>query len=239
MKQTITLLDDHDVVFPPTKMALSQPNGLLAVGGNLKLETLLLAYRQGIFPWFSEEEPILWWSPAPRMVFTPGKVHRSRSLNKLIKKNPYRITFNHDFIGVIQACAEPRGISEGTWITDDMQEAYIALHQAGHAHSVEVWDQQELIGGLYGLAIGRVFFGESMFSRRSNTSKLAIVALSEQLARWQFALMDCQVHNPHLESLGAQLISREEFLETLDDYCPLSPSGAHWKKDWQWIDHSS
>ncbi|OED43461.1 leucyl/phenylalanyl-tRNA--protein transferase [Endozoicomonas sp. (ex Bugula neritina AB1)] len=238
MKQTITLLDDTHVVFPPVHQALYQPDGLLALGGNLEINTLLSAYRQGIFPWFSDDDPILWWSPAPRMVFEPGQLHRSRSLSKLIRKNPYNITFDHDFQGVIRACAEPRNNSEGTWITADMQTAYINLHQAGHAHSVEVWDDDQLVGGIYGVAIGRIFFGESMFSRKSNTSKLAITALSEQLKVWQFALVDCQVHNPHLKSLGAKPISREEFLKTLDHYCSLPPSGAHWKQDWQWIDHS-
>ena len=238
MKQLITLLDDDNVIFPPIHQALTQPDGLLAMGGNLKVDTLLSAYRQGIFPWFNDADPILWWSPAPRMVFTPGLLHCSRSLKKLIRKNACRITFDYDFTGVIHACAEPRTNSEGTWITEDMLEAYIALHQAGHAHSVEVWDQEQLVGGVYGLAIGRVFFGESMFSRQSNTSKLALTALSEQLKQWQFALVDCQVHNPHLESLGARQMSRKDFLKTLDRYCPLTPSGAHWKQDWQWNDRS-
>ena len=239
MKQIITLLDDENVTFPSVHQALSQPDGLLAVGGNLDVDTLLSAYRQGIFPWFNDDDPILWWSPAPRMVFRPGTLYCSKSLAKLFRKNRYRITFDHDFSGVIHACAEPRANSEGTWITDDMMEAYIALHQAGYAHSVEVWDRDQLVGGLYGLAIGRVFFGESMFSRQSNTSKLAVTALSEQLKQWEFALFDCQVHNPHLESLGAGLISREDFLKTLDHYCPLEPTGANWRKDWQWNDRSS
>ena len=239
MNQTITLLDDQHVVFPPVYQALSEPDGLLAVGGNLNVETLLSAYRQGIFPWFNDNDPILWWSPAPRMTFRPGQLHRGRSLRKLIRKHPYRITFDHAFHQVIEACAETRPNSEGTWITTEMKAAYITMHRAGHAHSVEVWDGEQLVGGIYGLAIGRVFFGESMFSRQSNTSKLALHALSDQLALWGFVLMDCQVHNPHLESLGITLMPRKTFLEILDRYCPQEPSGAHWKQDWQWNDHPS
>ena len=238
MKQAITLLDDHNVVFPPPQYALMEPDGLLAIGGNLGVETLLTAYRQGIFPWFNDDDPILWWSPSARMVFKPGDLHRSRSLNKVIRKEVYQITFDHDFVGVIAGCAEPRTYSKDTWITGDMQVAYNNLHQSGHAHSVEVWDGEELIGGLYGLAIGKVFFGESMFSRRSNASKLAVAALSQRLENWGFGMMDCQIHNPHLESLGAKLISRDEYLKIIDHYCPLSTSGAHWKMNWQWNDCS-
>ena len=237
MKPTITLLDDETVVFPPVSMALKEPNGLLAIGGNLDVDTLFSAYRQGIFPWFNDDDPILWWSPAPRMVLRPEELHISRSLRRLLRKNEYKITFDHDFAGVIQHCAAPRSYEQGTWITHDMQDAYIGFHQAGYAHSVEVWSQDELVGGLYGVAIGQVFFGESMFSRRSNTSKLALAALVSQLQQWDFKLIDCQQHTPHLESLGARDISRKDFTDQLNRYCPCPPVEANWKQVWQWNDH--
>ena len=237
MKSTITLLDDEIVVFPPVNMALQEPSGLLAIGGNLNIDTLFSAYRQGIFPWFNDHDPIFWWSPAPRMVLSPGELHISRSLRRLLQKNKYKITFDHDFAQVIQQCAAPRSYEQSTWITDDMQEAYIDFHHAGYAHSVEVWDQDQLVGGLYGVAIGQVFFGESMFSRQSNTSKIALAALSSQLQRWEFKLIDCQQHTAHLESLGAHDISRKKFTDQLNRYCPCQPVEANWKQVWQWNDH--
>ena len=236
MKPIITLLDDEQVEFPSVSMALQEPNGLLAIGGNLDVGTLFSAYRQGIFPWFNDDDPILWWSPAPRMVLHPEELHISRSLRRQLRKQQYKITFDHDFAGVISQCAVPRNIEEGTWITHDMQDAYIDFHHAGYAHSVEVWDQGLLVGGLYGVAIGRVFFGESMFSRQSNTSKIALAALSCQLQQWQFKLIDCQQHTPHLESLGARDISRKDFIDRLNRYCPCQPVEANWKQVWQWND---
>ncbi|MGB1271914.1 MAG: leucyl/phenylalanyl-tRNA--protein transferase, partial [Endozoicomonas sp.] len=190
------------------------------------------------FPWFNEGDPILWWSPSPRMVFRPGELHLSRSLKKLLRQQHYRVTLDHDFSGVIRSCAELRQAAEGTWITGDMLDAYQSMHAAGHAHSVEVWSPEGLVGGLYGIAIGQVFFGESMFSRESNTSKIAMATLSRQLADWDFKLCDCQVYSAHLESLGAWLMPREEFMERLDRYCSNPLSSANWKKEWQWNDQS-
>lgn len=236
MQQTITLLDDEQVDFPPAHKALANPNGLLAIGGNLEVDTLLNAYRQGIFPWFNDKDPILWWSPAPRMVFKPAELHISRSMRRLLRKRSFRITFGHDFPGVIRQCAAPRKEKGGTWITEDMIDAYIQLHHAGHAHSVEIWQNDQLVGGLYGVSIGQVFFGESMFSRVSNASKIAITALASQLHLWNFQLIDCQQHTDHLASLGAEDISRKEFIDQLNRYCPLTPSGANWKQVWQWND---
>lgn len=209
-------LDNLHPEFPSVDQALTKPDGLLCAGGNLSVSTLTSAYPQGIFPWFSEGQPILWWSPDPRMVLTPDTLLVSKSLRKLIRqqKNSDRfcVTVDSNFPAVIKACAEARNISEGTWITDDMQSAYIDLHRAGFAHSIEVWSEDNLAGGLYGIAIGRVFFGESMFSRQSNTSKLALVALLRSML---FDLVDCQVHTNHLASLGAHLIKRSAFLEKM------------------------
>ncbi len=236
MPDTITLLPDHVTGFPPIEHALEQPDGLLAIGGNLKVDTLLMAYQRGIFPWFNEGDPILWWSPSPRMVLVPGHLHLSRSLQKLLRKNLYQVTFDHDFPAVINACASSRRSSEGTWITDEMITAYTALHNAGYAHSIEVWREGKLVGGLYGVAQGRVFFAESMFSSESNTSKIAMTALSEQLLAWQFKLIDCQVYSDHLNSLGARQISRAMFHDYLKRYCSLTSSCANWKQEWQWND---
>lgn len=197
--------------FPPTDSAMKDPSGLLAAGADLSPSRLLEAYRQGIFPWFEEGQPILWWSPDPRATLRPSSIHVSRSLRKAIKQKRYQFRFDSNFFGVIQACAEARSYTEGTWITDAMCEAYEKLHQMGVAHSVEVWDKEELVGGLYGIALGKVFFGESMFSRASNTSKMALVYLAEHLQAWGFELIDCQVENTHLMSLGAQCISRKQF----------------------------
>ncbi|WP_257283275.1 leucyl/phenylalanyl-tRNA--protein transferase [Endozoicomonas sp. SESOKO1] len=234
MSDTITLLPDHVIGFPPLEHALKQPDGLLAIGGNLEVDTLVMAYRQGIFPWFNEGDPILWWSPSPRMVLKPGELYLSRSLRKLLRKSIYQITCDHDFPAVIAACARIRRDSEGTWITDKMIDAYTALHDAGHAHSIEVWKEGRLVGGLYGVAQGRIFFAESMFSRESNTSKIAMTALSEQLLAWQFELIDCQVYSDHLDSLGARLMPRSIFADYLGRYCSQAPSCANWKQEWQW-----
>lgn len=206
---------DDELWFPPADLALDEPNGLLAFGGDLSPERLLLAYRQGIFPWFSEGEPILWWSPAPRMVLFPEQIKIRRSLRKRLKRNDFQWTFDQDFEQVIRLCAQLRQDQEGTWITDAMQAAYIALHQSGFAHSVEVWQEGRLVGGLYGLALGRVFFGESMFSRVSDASKVALVGLAQQLEALNFIMIDCQVYSDHLASLGAQEIERDEFLSLL------------------------
>jgi leucyl/phenylalanyl-tRNA--protein transferase len=197
--------------FPPTANALPEPNGLLAWGGGLEPERLLSAYRLGVFPWYNPGEPILWWSPAPRCVIFPCAVHISRRTARRHRSGQYEITADCAFSEVVAACAAPRKGEPGTWITMEMQRAFNSLHGRGHAHSVEVWRNKELIGGIYGLALGRVFFGESMFSLESDASKIALIALCRQLDAWQFGLLDCQVPNPHLLSMGAVTVPREKF----------------------------
>ena len=208
---TLSLLHEERVEFPPTSMALSDPNGLLALGGSLSPEWLLAAYQRGIFPWFSEGEPILWWSPSPRCVVFPHLIRISRSLRKTMRKGHFTVSFDQDFLSVMEGCAEPRADGEGTWISPEMKAAYCEMHRLGHAHSVEVWEGQQLVGGLYGIAVGRVFFGESMFHRATDASKVAFASLVAQLKAWGCTLMDCQVSNPHLLSLGATEIPRAEF----------------------------
>jgi len=197
--------------FPPVEGALTEPNGLLAAGGDLSPQRLLDAYAHGIFPWFNEEDPILWWSPDPRMVLFPGELHVSRSLRRVMRSGIFTVTLDRKFEAVMEGCAEPRADQDGTWITSEMMRAYCRLAELGHAHSIEVWEDGQLAGGLYGVAIGRVFFGESMFSRRSNASKVALAELTAQLARWGFALIDCQMSTSHLASLGAREIPRALF----------------------------
>ena len=213
--------------FPPTRAALDEPNGLLAAGGSLEPEWLLAAYRRGIFPWFSDEEPILWWTPAPRMVLFPDEFHCSRSLRKFLRRQPYRITVNRRFADVMLACAEPRPGQPGSWINGPMLRAYKRLHALGHAHSWECWDASDrLVGGLYGVSIGRVFFGESMFSHANNASKACLKSLAEEGG---YGLIDCQMHTDHLASLGAREISRSAFegrlRELLDQ--PRHPGGEN------------
>ncbi|MCP1726730.1 leucyl/phenylalanyl-tRNA--protein transferase [Natronospira proteinivora] len=200
--------------FPDPSQALEEPNGLLAAGGDLSPERLLAAYRQGIFPWFDDRNPILWWSPDPRLVIEPGQLHISRRLRRTLRQQNYRVSLDQAFESVIHACADVdlRPDQGGTWITPAMIEAYTRLHQRGHAHSIEVWMDGELAGGLYGISLGRVFFGESMFSRRRDGSKIAMAWLDAQLAAWQFELMDCQVSSPHLLRMGAREIPRQTFL---------------------------
>lgn len=196
--------------FPPLEHALQEPNGLLAVGDELSAERLLQGYTHGIFPWFSEGDPILWWSPDPRMVLFPEELKISKSLQKRLKHAEVRV--DSDFKAVMQGCAEaPRAGQNGTWILPEMIEVYCELHRLGHAHSVEVWQENTLVGGLYGVALGRIFFGESMFHRATDASKIALV----HLARMGYAMIDCQMHTPHLASLGAREISRQEFAEKL------------------------
>ncbi len=207
---------DSSSDFPPVKLALTEPDGLLAAGGDLSTERLLKAYQHGIFPWYSQDEPILWWSPNPRFVLYPGQLKISRSLKKNIRNNPYRVTMDTAFDQVITQCSrQPRPGQAGTWISDEMLEAYQRMHRLGHAHSVEVWEQDELVGGLYGMHVGPVFCGESMFSRRSNTSKVALYHLCQFLIQQGFVLIDSQVYTEHLESLGAVMIPREEYIKTL------------------------
>ncbi|MBD3609855.1 MAG: leucyl/phenylalanyl-tRNA--protein transferase [Gammaproteobacteria bacterium] len=206
---------DRPELFPDVSLALHEPDGLLAVGGDLSPERILHAYSQGIFPWYSDGQPILWWSPDPRAVLYPAQLKISRSLRKTLRKQEYQISLDQDFRGVIQACAEPREEQEGTWITDEMRDAYINLHNLGYAHSVEAWYNDELVGGVYGISIGRIFYGESMFARRTDASKVAFVHLVKQLANWDFKLIDCQVSSEHLFSLGAVEIPRYEFLQEI------------------------
>jgi leucyl/phenylalanyl-tRNA---protein transferase len=205
----LTWLQRDSLDFPALNKALREPNGLLAAGGDLRPERLIQAYRHGCFPWFQDDQPILWWSPDPRTVLLPEQLHVSRSLGKLMRKGRYRVTFDQAFADVIRACAAPRSYAVDTWITSPMQVAYLELHQRGIAHSVEVWRDDELVGGLYGLAMGQLFFGESMFSRADNASKVGFVSLVEQLKNWGFVLIDCQMPTEHLLSLGAQTISRD------------------------------
>jgi leucyl/phenylalanyl-tRNA--protein transferase len=209
------LLDPNsaDLHFPPARLA--SPEGLLAIGGDLRVERLLEAYRHGIFPWYSTGQPILWWSPDPRMVLFPENLKLSRSLRKVLRGGRYRVTLDARFREVMQSCAAPRPGQDGTWITPEMIEAYAALHAQGYAHSVEAWRGDELVGGLYGVALGAMFFGESMFARAPDASKVAFAHLVHQLAAWGFTLIDCQVTTAHLASLGAEEIARDEFLRHL------------------------
>ena len=210
--------------FPPLEHALAEPNGLLATGGDLSPERLLEAYSQGIFPWFNEDEPILWWSPDPRMVLFPNELKISQSLRKTIKKHNYQIRTDSHFKQIMQACAQPRKNQAGTWIHPQMIAAYTALYEMGWAHCVETWIDDQLIGGLYGVSIGRIFFGESMFSLKPNASKIAFVHLVQQLQQWQFDLIDCQVRTSHLASLGAREISRRQFRQILDSSISIHSS---------------
>lgn len=210
----VYLLSD-DLIFPSPKLAPQE--GLLAVGGDLSQERLLLAYRMGIFPWYSENEPIMWWSPDPRLVLYPSELKISKSLQKTIKKQPFQVTVDQAFETVIKACAQSRTrMQEGTWIVDDMIAAYCKLHESGLAHSVEAWQDARLAGGLYGVSLGRCFFGESMFTRITNASKVAFVALVEHLKALDFNLIDCQVSTTHLLSFGAREIPRIRFLSELE-----------------------
>jgi len=221
-------LDPDDLnTFPDVELALMDPDGLLAVGGDLSIERLLAAYRQGIFPWYSEGQPILWWSPNPRAVLFLDELKISKSLTKSLKKPDYHVTFDMAFSEVIKACAASRRDASGTWIVEDMKHAYIALHQYGMAHSVEVWHGEELIGGLYGVSVGDAFFGESMFSRRSDSSKIALVYLVMQLRQWDFGFVDCQVYSEHLGTLGARQINRQNFIRLLEKHCSQDNVDAH------------
>lgn len=206
----------QDIDFPAVENALDEPNGLLAIGGDLSAERLLSAYRHGIFPWFSEGQPILWWSPDPRMVLYPQELKISRSMQKRLKQSDYEVRFNTAFREVMQACSRVvRPDQDGTWITDKMIDAYCALHAAGYALSAETWIDGELVGGLYGVRIGRMFYGESMFHLVSNASKIAFIRLVEELRRQNCGLIDCQMHTAHLASLGAREIPRKEFCQQL------------------------
>ena len=216
--------DNQPELFPDVSLALREPDGLLAVGGDLSVQRLLAAYRQGIFPWYSEDQPVLWWSPDPRLVLTPEQLIISRSLRKTIRKDQFTVTFDKAFAHVIHECSAPRNYTHETWITNDMKQAYIKLHEAGHAHSVECWRDDKLVGGLYGIAIGKVFFGESMFSRVTDASKVAFAFLVKHLQHWKYKMIDCQVYSEHLASLGAENISREKFISSINKLCDETTS---------------
>lgn len=224
----LTWLDRDTLDFPPLEQALREPNGLLAAGGDLRPERLVAAYRHGCFPWYQDGQPLLWWSPDPRTVLFPEELHISRSLAKFMRRQSLRVTFDQAFAEVVSACAGPRRNTDGTWITQPMQRAYRQLHELGIAHSVEVWQADQLVGGLYGLAMGRLFFGESMFSETPNASKVGFVTLVQQLQAWGFVLIDCQMPTRHLESLGARSISRVDFATFLQQYLD-QPSSARWR----------
>jgi leucyl/phenylalanyl-tRNA--protein transferase len=216
-----------DLVFPPPELA--REDGLLAVGGDLSIPRLILAYRQGIFPWYNTREPIFWWSPDPRLILEPSNLHVSRRLERIIRQGRLQVTLDRAFKEVIRACSETRiKKGEGTWLTPEMIEAYTKLHYLGKTHSVETWQRDRLVGGLYGIAIGKVFFGESMFTKVSDASKVAFVTLVRQLSEWGFAMIDCQVTTWHLLTLGAKEIPRSFFLERLKkliDFPSEAPNG--------------
>jgi len=222
--------------FPPVQRALQEPNGLLAAGGDLSTQRLLSAYKKGIFPWFSEGEPILWWSPDPRMTMFPANIRISRSLHKILKQNRYTIRADTAFSSVMHACAAPRHGQIGTWIHPEMIAAYENLHQLGLCHSVETWLDDELVGGLYGVSLGRAFFGESMFSRVSDASKIALVYLARQLQQWDFGLIDCQMKTPHLVSMGAIEIPRQEFSNLLAALIEFPTRQGKWYFDYTYPD---
>lgn len=219
-----------DEPFPPPEMAWEEPNGLIAIGGDLSPTRLINAYKSGIFPWFNEGEPIYWWNPDPRSVLFPEAIKISRSLRKSIRNKGYTIVFDNNFKEVIEACASPRAYSDGTWISTEMQQAYCRLHELGVAHSVEVYnDEGTLVGGLYGISSGGVFSGESMFSCERDTSKIAFVALAWYAQQKGYSLIDCQIENPHLLSLGAVNISRKDYLKILRS--TPTPQNADWVYD--------
>lgn len=206
--------------FPDTRTALDAPDGLLAAGGALSPDWLVSAYRQGIFPWFGDDDPILWWSPNPRMVLFPDAFKQRRSLTKRLRHGGFHVTLDQQFDAVIRACAAPRRHESGTWITAEMQAAYRKLHQCGIAHSVEVYQRDTLVGGLYGVAMGPVFFGESMFSRAPDASKVALAYLSGAMQQHGGRMIDCQMHTPHLASLGAITVARDAFIDYLELWLP-------------------
>lgn len=217
--------------FPPVETALTDPNGLLAMGGDLSMECLLDAYRHGIFPWFNPGDPILWWSPDPRMVLLPDEMRVTRSLAKRVRNAGFELRVDSAFADVMWACAAPRHDADGTWISPAMIAAYTRLFKAGYAHSVETWHDGQLVGGLYGVAIGRMFYGESMFSREPDASKVALVRLARQLQQWEFGMIDCQMETSHLASLGARTMPRAAFTARLAELVNLPHYPGPWHFD--------
>jgi len=229
----ITWLDPShpDESFPDVNSALINPEGLLAAGGDLSKTRLLTAYRNGIFPWYEDGQPILWWSPNPRGVLFTKNFHISTSLRRTLRQHNWTVTFDGDFKKTVMACAAPRSYARGTWITNEMLDAYYNLHLIGHAHSVELWDEQErIIGGIYGVLIGKMFYGESMFSFATNASKVALAYLAMHMHHWGFPLLDCQLPSKHLSSLGAESISREKYIKAMTPLCKQSDN-IPWKQD--------
>ena len=224
----LCVLGSDPADFPPLDDALREPDGLLAVGGDLSVPRLLAAYRRGIFPWFEEPGHILWWSPDPRAVIFPSELHLSRSLRKRLRCSPYRVTADTAFGAVMAGCAARRPGSDGTWIGRSMQSAYAAMHRAGFAHSVEVWSDEELVGGLYGVSIGKVFFGESMFARAADASKIGFAHLAVQLREWGFALIDCQQDTAHMRRFGSRCIARAEFRDIVATNIDLPGVASPW-----------
>lgn len=222
-------LEDNNVQFPPARM--TDESGILAVGGDLSPKRIIEAYASGVFPWFNPEDPLLWWSPDPRCVLFPENIKISKSMRQLFRRNTYKVTFDQDFAGVIKACKDIyRPDQGGTWITEEMEDAYNQLHKIGFMHSVEVWDNNELVGGLYGGAMNKAFFGESMFSKKSNASKYGFIMLCKNLIENDYEIIDCQMHTPHLESLGAEEIPRDAFLLYTDRNQQRNFNCTNWNK---------
>ena len=215
--------------FPPVHKALQEPEGLLAVGGCLSPTRIINAYRHGIFPWFNPDDPILWWSPNPRLILLPHQLYVSRRLSKTIRSGKFVFSIDRAFSQVIENCAKPRSYTNGTWITEEIKQAYTDLHRLGIAHSAEAWFEGQLVGGLYGVAMGQVFFGESMFHTKTDASKVAFVQLVQHLTAWNYQLIDCQMHTAHLASLGAHEVSRQHFIDLLDKYCETPPHPKAWQ----------
>jgi leucyl/phenylalanyl-tRNA---protein transferase len=218
---------NKDITFPPVNLA--DRSGILAVGGDLSSGRLIEAYRHGIFPWYSDGDPIIWWSPDPRFVLFPEELYVSKTMRQVFRRNIFRITCDADFAAVIQGCRDPRKKEQGTWITDEMMEAYQRLHKEGIAHSVEAWQDGKLAGGLYGISLGRCFFGESMFARASNASKAAFITLVRRLQELGYVIIDCQVHTAHLESLGARYVPRDKYIEIIEGASEGGPCAGSWR----------
>jgi len=228
MSQTLELLDDKSLAFPPLENALAEPNGLLAFGGDLSVKRLINAYQHGVFPWYSDNDPIMWWSPDPRAIINTSSIKINRTLKKVLRQKNYNVTINQAFNDVIHLCADAPFRKEDTWIVNDMINAYKQLHHQGHAHSVEVWQNNELVGGLYGVAVQGYFSGESMFYKASNASKIALVSLAQYLKSINIAMIDCQLLNPFLADMGCYEISRSEFIKQQKKHLAITPPCNFW-----------